>query len=306
MAKHCFAFIGALFLIFAPSAVIGSTTEAPLTVFVSILPQSQMVQRIGGERVDVQVMVTAGANPHAFEPRPAQMAALAKAHIYFSVGVEFENMWLPKFSAINRNMTVVAIDQGIEKLPMAADHHHDHGHGHSHKSKGKADPHQFDPHIWLSPDLIKVMAATIRDALASATPAHAAEFEQRYATYLHELDELDQRIRQRLKDQAGTRFMVFHPSWGYFAHQYGLVQVPIEIEGKEPKPAQLQKLIREAKAANIRVIFAQPQFSSRSAQMIADAINARIVTADPLSPDLLAHLLDLANAIETAETGKRP
>jgi zinc transport system substrate-binding protein len=297
MARQCIVGMCALLLLAAPWAADCSASSAPLTVFVSILPQKQMVQRIGHDRVDVQVMVPAGANPHAYEPRPAQMAALSKAQIYFSVGIAFENVWLPKFAAINRDMAVIATDDGIEKLPMTVDHHHDHG---KHRHRPKNDPHQFDPHIWLSPALIRSMAATIRNALVAADPEHAALFDRQHATYLQEIDALDRRIRQRLEGAKGSRFMVFHPSWGYFAHQYGLVQVPIEIEGKEPKPAQLQKLIREARSSDIRVIFVQPQFSTRSAQMIADAIEAQTVTADPLSPDLLDHLLQLAEAIHAA------
>jgi zinc transport system substrate-binding protein len=304
MAKHFRALIGTLILLAMPLAGQGYSSEASLTVFVSILPQKQIVQRIGQDRVDVQVMVPAGANPHAYEPRPGQMAALTRAQIYFSIGVAFEDIWLARFSDINRNMTVVATDRGIEKLPMTADHHHAEDHGHKHGRKHA--PYAFDPHIWLSPPLIKEMAHTIRDALSAADPEQAAFYDRHYATYLHELDELDRQIRQTLTSVQGKQFMVFHPSWGYFAHEYGLIQVPVEIEGKEPKPAQLQKLIRDAKASNIKVVFVQPQFSPRSAKMIADAIGGRIHTADPLAPDLAKHLLELTAAIESAAPEDRP
>jgi zinc transport system substrate-binding protein len=304
MAKHFRALIGALVLLTMPLAGQGYPSEASLTVFVSILPQKQIVQRIGQDRVDVQVMVPAGANPHAYEPRPGQMAALTRARIYFSIGVAFEDIWLARFSDINRNMTVVATDRGIKKLPMTAGHHHAEDHGHKHGRK--QDPYAFDPHIWLSPPLIKKMAHTIRDALSAADPAQTALYDRHYATYLHELDELDRQIRQALISVQGKQFMVFHPSWGYFAQEYGLIQVPVEIEGKEPKPAQLQKLIQDAKASNIEVVFVQPQFSPRSAKMIADAIGGRIFTADPLAPDLAKHLLELTSAIKSAVPEDRP
>jgi zinc transport system substrate-binding protein len=267
-----------------------AVAAAPLPVFVSILPQKQMVQQIGGDWVDVRVMVPPGADPHTYEPRPTQMVALAKTRIYFSVGVPFENSWLPKFAAINHRMEIVATDLGIAKMPMTLDDHDGEPYA--------QDPSRLDPHIWLSPPLIKIMARNIHDALVKADPAHAGQYDRHYAIFLHDLDLLDQRIRHLLADEKGSRFMVFHPSWGYFAQAYGLIQVPIEVEGKAPKPAQLQRLIREARSENIKVIFTQPQFSVRSAQMIAEAIGARVITADPLAADSIEQLYRLAEAIK--------
>lgn len=263
---------------------------ATLPVFVSILPQKQMVQQIGGDRVDVQVMVPPGAEPHTYAPKPAQMVALAKTRIYFSVGVPFENSWLPRFTAINHRMEIVATDRGIEKMPMT---HDDHDGKHPEK-----DASRLDPHTWLSPPLMKIMAGHIHTALIEADPAHAGEYDRRYAIFLHELDALNRRIGHLLADRRGARFMVVHPAWGYFAQAYGLIQVPIEVEGKEPKAAQLQHLIREARAEGIRVIFAEPEFSTRNVQTIAQAIGARIIEADPLAPDSMAELLRLAEAIK--------
>jgi zinc transport system substrate-binding protein len=265
---------------------------APMTVFVSIEPQKYIVQHIGRELVDVQVMVPPGASPHTYEPKPAQMAALAETRLFLSIGVAFEDAWLPRFAAINDGMTIAASDQGIQKLPIT-DHgnHHDASHAH---------PSMHDPHIWLSPPLIKGMADNTLEALITADPAHADHFKRHHASLLRELDTLDRQIRELLADAAGTRFMVFHPSWGYFAKTYGLIQVPIEVGGKEPKPAQLQHLIREARAAGIKVIFAQPQFSDRSAQVIAQAIDGHVIVADPLSFDLKDNLLRQAEAIKQA------
>lgn len=270
----------------------------PLSVFVSILPQRWIVQRIGGERVDVQVMVPPGASPHTYEPRPAQMSKLTRTHLYFSIGVPFETVWLPRFSAVNKRMKVVAVDKGIKKAPIS--------HGAYESEADGADPLHLDPHIWLSPPLIKTMAHTIHDALAASDPAHADHYARRYANLLHELDTLDSHIRRLLADQKGTHFMVFHPSWGYFAQTYGLVQMPIEVEGKEPKPAQLRHLIQEAKSLGIRVVFAQPQFSMRSAEVIAEAIGGRVIVADPLGPDPMQQLLRLAQAINTYTPGREP
>jgi zinc transport system substrate-binding protein len=267
----------------------------PIPVFVSIAPQQYIVQQIGAERVAVQVLVPPGADAHTYEPKPGQMAALTKARLYFSIGISFEKIWLPRIAAASPGMKIVAGDQGIEKLPMAR-HAHDEAPAH-HPGH---DDEILDPHIWLSPPLIQTMAATIRDALAEAEPAQAARFEQNYQRFAQQLDDLDRQIRKLLADKQGTRFIAFHPSWGYFAKAYGLVQIPIEVEGKEPKPAQMRHLIQEALEMKITVIFAQPQFSTRSAQVIAEAIGGRVVLADDLAADLPDNLLRQAQAFKSA------
>ncbi|MCJ8501490.1 metal ABC transporter solute-binding protein, Zn/Mn family [Desulfatitalea alkaliphila] len=296
-----------LILVFLLCLAVGNAVaDDSLTVFVSILPQQYFVHQIAGDLVQVQVMVSPGAGPHTYEPKPAQMAALAGARLYFSVGVAFEQAWLPRFKSVNPNMRVVAMDQGIEKMAMDAHahHHHDdhphphaqvHAHAHAHD-----DAAALDPHIWLAPPLVKIMAGHTLAALQEELPEHAAVFQANHEAFVDRLDRLHRRIAEMLTDHQGMRFMVFHPSWGYFAHTYGLLQVPIEVEGKAPKPAQLQQLILEARAADIKVIFVQPQFSTRSARMIAEAIEGDVVAADPLAYEWEAGLLEQATALQRA------
>ena len=288
----------------------------PQTVFVSILPQKFIVEQIGAGAVNVAVMVAPGASPHTYEPKPAQMAALSKAGLYFSVGVSFEKAWLPRFAAANRRMKIVPMDKGIEKLPMVDhahadddhDHaHHNHGHAHDQKPHSHAHPHAhqehdslLDPHIWLSPPLVKVMARHTLEALLALAPEHAELFQRNYEAFTRRLDELHTRIGQILADSQGQPFMVFHPSWGYFAHAYGLVQIPIEIDGKEPKPAQIRQLIQEAREHGIKVVFVQPQFSARSARMIADALDGQVLEADPLAYAWDVNLLEQARVFQKA------
>jgi zinc transport system substrate-binding protein len=263
----------------------------PIQVFVSILPQQYLVQQISAELVNAQVLVEPGADPHTYEPKPGQMADLTKARLYFSIGMPFEKVWLPKISAANPELKVVATDQGITKLPME-DHGHAHASDHTEAS--------LDPHIWLAPQLLKIMAQTISMALSEAAPEHVARFAQNYRQFAGRMDELDGQIRALLAGTQGTRFIAFHPSWGYFAKAYGLVQIPIEIEGKEPKAAQLRDLIRKARELKITVIFAQPQFSTRSAELIAEEIGGRVIPADPLAADVPANLLRQAQAFQGA------
>lgn len=281
-----------------------------LSVFVSIAPQKYFVQKIGKQYVSVQVMVQAGANPATFEPKPRQMADLSKTQVYFAIGVPFEDIWLERIAAANASMRVVRTDQGITRMPMAVHHHHDeaehhpgssehHGHGDDPPQAGP-NSRGLDPHIWLSPPLVKIQIRSILSSLKAVDPVHQDAYESNYRRFVAEIDRLDERLRQTFADRQGLRFITFHPAWGYFAHAYGIEQVPIEIEGKAPKPAQLQQLIRHARKADIKVVFVQPQFSIKSAHLVATEIGGQVAFADPLAEDWAANLEAVADKFKAA------
>lgn len=282
-------------------------------VFVSIVPQKFFVEQIGKDLVDVQVMVLPGASPATYEPKPTQMTALSKAKIYCAIGVPFEHAWLKNISAVNPNMQVVHTDHGIKKLTMTAHHHDDHEGEHhegehDHEKKGghdqkvhDEDHHDhagLDPHVWLSPALVKVQAKTILSALQEADPANRATYESNYNVFIEQIDQLDVQLKQIFAGKEGLQFMVFHPSWGYFARDYGLKQVPIEVEGKDPKPAQLKELIMHAREKGIKVVFVQPQFSAKSAELVAREIGGQVVVADPLAEDWMVNLQQVADKFQ--------
>lgn len=277
-------------------SVPGASADDRLRIFVSILPQQYFVEQIGGDQVDVSVMAPPGSDPHAYEPRPRQMVELARAKIYFTVGVSFETVWLDKIASANPDLQIVQMDQGIEKIPMVSDRTHgDHHHG---KDGGG---HFSDPHVWTAPPLVKIMAGNIRTALVEIDPARKKIYEKNFTRFAAEIDTIDEEFKALFSSvQSGTSFMVYHPSWGYFAESYGLKQIPVEIEGKEPKPAQLQALIEEARARKIKVIFVQPQFSTRSAETVAAAIGGEIVIADPLAYDWADNLRQQARQFKSA------
>ena len=131
-------------------------------------------------------------------------------------------------------------------------------------------------------------------ALQTAAPQYKNEFLANYNSFIVQIDALDQELKQALTEKSGMQFMVFHPSWGYFAQEYGLKQIPIEIEGKNPKPAQLKELIQHAKEDGIKVVFAQPQFSTKSAKLIAGEIGGQVAFADPLAEDWMKNLRMIA------------
>ncbi|QJT11108.1 metal ABC transporter solute-binding protein, Zn/Mn family [Oceanidesulfovibrio marinus] len=297
------------------------------TVFVSIVPQRYFVDKIAGDMVETQVMVLPGQSPATYEPSPRQMAALSDASCYLAIGVPFENVWLPRFQDASPNLAIVHTDAGIKKRAMKAHHHHEGGHEevgheedheHGHEEAGHEEGHEhgheeahehghhhehgLDPHVWLSPTLAKTIARNTCDALIAVLPDKEPALRANLDALLKKIDTLDASIRTILAPipQDKRRFLVFHPSWGYFAQDYNLEQISIEMEGKEPGPAQLARIIDKAKTENIAVVFAQPQFSATSANVIAQEIGGRVEMLDPLAEDWDANLTRAATVFQKA------
>ncbi len=269
-----------------------ASAENRMKVTVSILPQKYFVQKIGGDLVDISVMVLPGSSPATYEPKPKQMVKLTESKIYFAIGVFFEEVWLKKFAGANPEMRIIATQNGIEKIPMKRHLHDDKERNHE---KAVARAGIKDPHIWLSPPLMMLQARNILNALMRVDPANRKIYESNYKSFVTELVDLDLKISDLFADAGqGTRFMVYHPAWGYFAKAYDLIQIPVEMEGKNPTPKGLQQLIRNAKKDGIKVVFVQPQFSTKSAQTIAKAIGGRVIFADPLAFDWAKNLLLVA------------
>ncbi len=297
-------------VVIAMTLLVAGSAAGKVAVFVSIMPQKYFVQQIGKNLVDVRVMVQPGASPATYEPKPRQMAAIAKTHIYFSIGVPFENVWLNKIASSNPKMMVVQTDHGIQKAPMVVHHHHEKAADRQkteqqHNSEGGHDENLRntgirDPHIWLSPPLVMIQARTMATALQTVDPAHRSEYEANYIAFISEISNLDTELKNIFSGNHGLQFMVFHPAWGYFADTYGLKQIPVEIEGKNPKPAQLKSLIKFANTNDIDVIFVQPQFSAKSAEVIARGIGGQVVVADPLAPDWAVNLRKVGREIKAA------
>jgi len=246
-----------------------------ITIFTSILPQEYFAERIGGDRVEVQALVTPGSSPATYEPTPRQMATLSEAKLFFRIGVPFENAFVPKIEGATEGLRIINTRAGITL-------------------RGN------DPHIWLSPRLVKVQARTIAEALIEADPTGKGTYEENLAAFLKDLDALDTDLAEALAPVKGKTFMVFHPAWGYLADAYGLRQEPIEFEGKEPSGQQLARMIEKARDEGVRVIFVQPQFDMGSAERIAEAIGGVVVPIDPLARDYVGNLQRVAATIREA------
>jgi zinc transport system substrate-binding protein len=275
----------------------------PLRVFVSVLPQKTFVEKVGGDRVQVEAMVQPGDSPHTYDPTPRQVAALSRADLYVAIGGTFEDAWMGRIRGVNPKMQVIDTGEGIT-LRRSEVREDAKGAGHDAEEQGHDHEHgPSDPHLWTSPLLVKQMTLRIRDALSGLDPANAALYAANAAAFASDLDALDRDIRVRLAGVAGSRFMVYHPAWGYFADTYGLIQVPIEREGKEPGPRALAALIDQARRDGVRVIFVQPQFSRKAAAQVAAAIGGRVDVVDNLAPDYVANLRRVADALAQAQVG---
>jgi zinc transport system substrate-binding protein len=274
-------------------------------VTVAIPPQAYFVERVAGTLADTQVLVEPGQSPHTFEPTPRQMAQLAKSRLYFKIGMPFEERLLSKVGETFKTVTIVDTREGIKLRKMeewevggeeeGEGEHHDEDHA------GAADPH-----IWLSPKLVKIQAQNICRALQQADPSNAAAYEANLRKFEADLDAVDARIAAALAPLKGQDFFVFHPAFGYFADAYGLKQVAVETGGKQPGPKQLAELITRAKSSGVKLILVQRQYSTASAEAVAKAIGGAVVPTDTLARDYLADLEDLAGKIKTALESARP
>ena len=273
------------------------TGDARPVVFVSIVPQKYFVDNISGGLVQCLVMVPPGTNVHSYEPHPAQMSLLSKARAYFAIGLEFEGPWLPKFASLSPGMRIVHTDSLVPKIameespfPAGMGDHHSHGEG------------GLDPHIWLSPGLVKLQAVSIARGLKEIDPVHSVEYGKNCETFLRSIDTLEQQLRLILPcDAAATAhpkvFLVFHPTWGYFARAFCLKQVAIEAEGKEPNPRLMKSILDTARAYRIRTVFVQPEFSRKIAEVIAHELGASVLDADALAYGWPTMLMTVAKRI---------
>jgi zinc transport system substrate-binding protein len=261
-----------------------------LQVTVSILPQQYVVSRIGGEAVTVNVMVGPGESPATYEPKPSQLKALAAADAYIRMGVPFEDAWWNRLHKVNPAMRVVDANQGIERLELGD---HDHGHDPHHA-------HTLDPHTWLSPRMVKQQVETVCRALSELAPDQAGAFRANADRLLADIDSLDQELSALFADLKGSRFLVFHPSWAYFARDYGLEQIPVEVGGQEPSAAELANMLSEARELGVKAIFAQPEFSTKQAEAIARELNCEVILVSPLAADWLTNLSQVGAAFAEA------
>ena len=243
-----------------------------IIVLVSILPQADFVEHVGGDKLNVIVMIPPGANPATYEPTASQLKSASNAAMYVKVGsgLPFEEVWLDNIGSANPDILIVNTSEGVDLI-------------------------SGDPHIWLSPRLVMVQVENIYKGLIQVDAANREYYYQNKNDYIQNLQVLDNDINESLSGFEDRTFMVFHPSWGYFSRDYNLTMIAVEIEGKEPSAGDLARLVETAKKNNITIIFVQPQFSTKSAKVIANEIGGSVVMVDPLPQDYITNLRIVPN-----------
>ncbi len=265
----------------------GCTSRRPADgepLYVSILPLRSLVQGIVGDDFDIEVLVPPGASPETFEPTPRQFVGLNKARMVFNVGlIDFENTLLAK---VEDQEKVVNLSRGIELIAGTCSHG---SHGHTHT-------HGIDPHVWTSPRALQKMAENAYEAIRKAYP-DSVKYETNYRLLQQELKALDERTAARIAASDVEYFIIYHPALTYYARDYGLRQIAIEADGKEPSAKQLTQIIRQAREDGVRRILYQSQFPASAVEVIARDIDAQYVEVDPLREDVIANIEEITGII---------
>ncbi len=312
---------------------VGSARDGKPVVFASVAPVAGLLKRIGGDRIEVETLAGPDQDPHGYSPTPKQLVALGESAAFFLVGMPFEDRLVDKLTESDGGLRIIDVAEGIEKLEMDEHHHHHHGdehahehdheHGHAHDETGGAEkeddhPHEeedhadhgdhaaheggdlSDPHVWLSPALLKKQAILIEHALMDIDPAGHDDYHANLDQLLGELDALDAELKTALAPLEGKPFYVFHGAFAYFAQAYGLKQEAIEVGGRSPEPKRVFELIEQAKAEGIKLVLVQPQFDTHSAQAIAEGIGGAVVPVNPMDEDVFATLRLLAEKVKAS------
>jgi len=279
--------LASLLMIFAGCGGKQGKNQQENLITVSILPQKYFVEQIAGDHFQVHVMIPPGANPVTYDPAPSRMQKVEESAAYIRVGyLVFERAWMDNIKAINPGMKVFDQSDGVELIRDAS---------HTHATeKG------IDPHIWTSPRAVRKQVQNIGDFLITLDPEHKQTYEKNTRRFLARIDSLDHMISGRLKGLEGSSFLIFHPALSYFARDYGLEQISLEHEGKEPSPSRLKQIIDRGRDSNISAVFIQKQFSTDEAQTLARELNAEVVRIDPLAYDWFENMNSMSQTIVNA------
>ena len=262
----------------------------PLDIIVSIVPQKAFVEAVGGNKVSVSVLLPPGASPHSFEMTPLQMKTLAQSKLYIRIGhIAFEQANLDRIRSLNPSLVIVDSSKGIRirqgdnldcvpGFPVQDSHDHDHGY-----EKG-------DPHTWMSPLLAIHHVRNTTAALIKADPANRTFYEKNSRSFITRLKETDGQIHRQLTAYKGKTFLIFHPALGYFADAYGVNEISVEIDGKNPTSKQLTYLVSFARKRHIKAILVPRQTGALMARSVADSIGGKVIDVDPMAADYIENL----------------
>lgn len=244
---------------------------------VSIEPIRLITEQLSAGNFDIYTLTPSGASPETYQPTPIQMERLRNSAAYIRVGtLGFERTQLRKMTESIPHLHIVNASQRIKHLPA--------GDG-------------CDPHTWTSPRNIKVIATNICDALCDLDTLNRAKYISQLYDFMESADRLDREIRTLLADIPQRSFLIYHPSLSYFAQEYGLEQLYVEDEGKEPSAERIARLIDECRKKQVKVVFVQQGYNTNTARRIAEEIGAKVTEINPLGYDWPAEMLKIAKAL---------
>ncbi len=256
-------------------------------ITVSILPEKTFVEKIAGTDFKVNVLIPPGSSPAAYTLLPSQLKEIANSAVWFRIGyIGFEYSWKDKIAQANKEMKVVDLSEGLDLIAQSKQQHGDHFH-----MEG------VNPHIWLSPKLVKQIARKILDELILLKPEKSETYKANYSEFVKEIEQLDKQIKNKMKDYAGRIIILYHPSLSYYARDYGIKQYSLEVGGKQTTPQLMAKIVDLAKKENIKVIYIQSEFDREHARVFAEEIDGKIVQISPLAPDWADNLMEMTNTI---------
>lgn len=255
-------------------------------VTVTLEPQRFFAEKIAGDKYQINCVVPSGQSPETYDPTPQQMMDISRSVAYLQIGhIGFEQVWMKTIRENNPQMEVFDLSHGMNLLKSADHHEHDHPH------------HGVDPHIWSSITGAKVIAANTLKAFQAIDPKNEAYYLANYNALMEEIEETEEAVNQLIKPLVSRTFIIYHPALTYLADEYRLTQLCIEMDGKEPSPAQLKELVETAKNYNTQVVFIQQEFDQKNAELIARETGCRLVRINPLAYDWKKEIIHIAKAL---------
>lgn len=277
-------------------------------VIVSIAPEVEFVRAVGGDKVDVTLMVPSTADVHTYEPLPSQLSKVAGAQIYVMVGsgVEFENNYMDKLISSNPNMLIVNASEGIQLIPSSEDSETENSEDETTESHEDDTSHEvetenhhehgiYDPHVWTSPRNAKTMVNNIYEGLVEVDPENQEYYQKNRDEYLKKLDELDRNTTELLKDKTRP-ILIFHPAFAYYARDYNLTMIGVMVNDEEPSPQRIAMMVDTAQENNITVVYVEPQYDPKYMDAIASQIEGQVLLVSDLDENYLENMQNVANA----------
>lgn len=287
---HCWIYL--LLAIVGLSACQGKKEGGTRTISVTIEPQRYFAEKIAGDLFQINCVTPAGQSPETYDPTPQQMVQISQSQAYFRIGeIGFEQAWMKNLQSQNPDMAVFDLSEGMELIKNEEEAHEE-GEAHPHHHHGSVDPH-----IWTSISGARVIAQNTYQAFIKLDPENQEIYQAGYQRLIEEIDSTEAEMKQLLQPLAGTAFIIYHPALTYFAREFGLKQLCIELDGKEPSPAQLKQLLETAIQSGAKVVFVQQEFDQKNAELIAKETGCRLVTINPLSYNWHDEMIRLATIL---------